>query len=120
MTPIGSFGFFPLAALNSERTGPAELLRIGFVTSSCYELRKFRHGDFMLIDPERFYSHFVNRSFIFHAVSGAHQELSALDEHHAVTIDTCRSVGRRVCRNLRSRRTRGLTVLRQERECGSN
>src|SRR5690349_3563243 len=86
MTPVGSSGFLPLAALDIERTGPAELLGICFVASRCYKLRKLRHRDFILIHPERSDGHFMNRSFIFHAVIGAHQELSALNEHHAVAI----------------------------------
>src|ERR1043165_5606749 len=113
MTPVGSFGIFPLAALDIERAGPAELLSIGFVTGSCYELRKLRHRDLVSIHPERFDSHFVHRRFIIHAVIGAHQEFSAFDEYHAVAISlTSVGVRRRIQLSLRLVRARSLAVQR--------
>src|SRR6266581_3529785 len=87
MLPVGSLRSFPLARLEIEGPGPAELLGVGFVTGSRDELGKLCDGYFMPVHPKGLDRYFMNGRFGRHSVLGAHQEFPAIDEDHAITLD---------------------------------
>src|SRR6266480_584023 len=95
MAPVCSSGPLPFASLEIKGAGPAELLGVCFITSSRDELGKLRDRYFVSVHPKRLNCYFMDRRFVRHSVLGAHQEVPAIDEDHAFTVNAGLIIGGR-------------------------